>query len=134
MKFLLATMTLVCLLSYFLLSHKSVITSPRFGVDTPSDIHAPQDVPPANTSVTSNADRREQLERAIKLGVRRERRWMLFVGLTLIGYRLFRKHQSLFENSVLYPGYEGLERSSAGNSRELEEFPDFVQSASRARG
>jgi hypothetical protein len=134
MKCLLAVITLVCSLPFFLLSYKGFIISPGFRVVTPTDIRTPQSVPPAKTSMSPNADRREHLQRAIERSAKRQRWWMLFVGITLVGYRLFRKHQSLFENSFLYSSYEGLERSSAGGFLELEELPDSIQPVSRARG
>jgi hypothetical protein len=60
----------------------------------------------AETVMAPNADRRKQLERAIAQAAQKERWWMLFVGITLVGYRLLRKHQALFENSFLYPTHE----------------------------
>jgi hypothetical protein len=52
------------------------------------------------------ADRAQKLERAIVRSAERERWWMLFVGITLIGYRLMRQHQALFEGSLLSLDYE----------------------------
>ena len=51
MKFLLAVITLVCLLSFFLFSHKSAIISPGLGGATPSDAQMPQSAPAAETSI-----------------------------------------------------------------------------------
>jgi hypothetical protein len=46
------------------------------------------------------------LERAVVRKAKRDRWWMLFVGATILGYRLVRKHQAMFENSVLYADYK----------------------------
>jgi hypothetical protein len=48
-----------------------------------------------------NADNAKGLKRVIVRNAVQERWWMLFVGTTLIAYRLFRKHQVLFEGSFL---------------------------------
>ncbi len=48
-----------------------------------------------------------RLERAIMHRAEKERWWMLFVGITLVGYRLLRKHQALFAHTLLYSAYEG---------------------------
>ncbi len=49
-----------------------------------------------------------RLERAIMRRAEKERWWMLFVGITLVGYRLLRKHQALFAHTLLYSAYEGV--------------------------
>jgi uncharacterized membrane protein YecN with MAPEG domain len=43
-----------------------------------------------------NGDTTRRLERAIVRCAKKEPWWMFFVGITLIGYRLFRNHQVLF--------------------------------------
>jgi hypothetical protein len=51
--------------------------------------------------VSLNADKVRKLQHVIVRSAAQERWWMLFVGTTLIAYRLFRKHQVLFEASFL---------------------------------
>jgi hypothetical protein len=68
-----------------------------------------------NRYMSLNADKARHLEHIIVRGAQTERWWMFFVGTTLIGYRLFRKHQVLFESSFLSLGHElpGRRASSA---------------------
>jgi hypothetical protein len=63
------------------------------------------------------------LERAIVGKAKRDRWWMLFVGATILVYRLVRKHQALFDSSLVYSSSEGFGGPLQGDIATLE--PDF---------
>jgi hypothetical protein len=105
MKFYLVAIAAICLLTAAIAGHRGL--SALFGTRVmPTNASGEQASVTADKVMSPNADRRKQLERSISRGARKERWWMLFVGITLVGYRLLRKHQALFENSFLYPSYE----------------------------
>jgi hypothetical protein len=54
--------------------------------------------------ISLNRRKAKHLKHMIERGAERERWWMLFVGVTLITYRLVRKHQLLFERSSVALG------------------------------
>jgi hypothetical protein len=51
--------------------------------------------------LSAKANSAKKIQRAIVHSAERERWWMLFVGVTLVGYRLIRQHQIVFESSFL---------------------------------
>jgi hypothetical protein len=60
-------------------------------------------------------------EKVLVHDIGRDRRWMLLLGATIVGYRLLRKHQAMFESSYLYPDAGELKRRAfdAANATEL---------------
>lgn len=104
---------------------------------TPADTRAAQMSPAPRQTMTvlsPKADKAIRLERALVRDARRDRWWMAFVGITLIGYRLLRKHQSLFGNSLLYASYGGLEQRAVASidslASDLEPVRERMASAS----
>jgi hypothetical protein len=82
------------------------------------------------SAVSSEADTRKHLERAIVRAAERERWWMLFVGITLVSYCLLRKHQALFDRTILYSNFDSM--SAEGPQDESVRVDDF-DSLDRAR-
>jgi len=131
MKFSLVAIAFVCLFAAALVGHRGL------GLKFATRAVMPTSASPAQAAASTavvilspNADRRKHLERAIARGVQRERWWMLFVGITLVSYRLVRKHQALFENTFLYPSYELQSYEGVGSeSTDDQEF----ESPRRAR-
>jgi len=52
-------------------------------------------------NLSENAGSPKKMERAIARSAEHEHWWMWFVGVTLVGYRLIRQHQVVFESSFL---------------------------------
>lgn len=60
----------------------------------------------ARSYMSLNANTARHFERVVVRRAEKEPWWMLFVGTTLIGYRLFRNHQLLFAGSLLATEHE----------------------------
>jgi hypothetical protein len=60
--------------------------------------------------VEQNAQKTASLERLLVHKARKDRWWMVLVGVVVVAYQLRQKHQALFENSLLYPAHDRFER------------------------
>ena len=119
MKFLIECLVGTGMLTFFLITPQANGMPPN---STAADIR------PAQTSavvhqtmarISPKPDKAVRLERALVRDVRKDKWWMLFVGITVVGYRLLRKHQSLFGNSLLYASYGDIEQRTISSMDSL---------------
>jgi hypothetical protein len=101
MRYLLAIAASICMLSLSSAATKGIL--PLGGATATSatasaQIHLTSYTP---RYMSLGAKKARKMEHIIARNAPAERWWMLFVGTTLIAYRLFRKHQVLFEASFL---------------------------------
>jgi hypothetical protein len=103
----------------------------------PVDIHAVQRsaaARPTMIKLSLKTDKAVQVERTLIRDARRDKWWMAFVGITIVGYRLLRKHQALFGNSLLYGSYGSFEQRPAASidslTSELEPVGERLVNAS----
>jgi hypothetical protein len=89
----------------------------------------PNAVNAAVTQTSQSADTLQTLEKRVARDVKRDRWWMLLVGLTVVAYRLRQKHRSLFENSLLYISHEDFVMRTPALPSEFEEVTQRVVEA-----